>query len=163
MVPACQTSTVHGHTALTSGGSLSIGLRSPASRSHRQHPTRHTRDGIELAADVGKAVVSYLRDRRRRVPPGCRTLFLSVRAPEGPMTSGGVSDVVTRLARRAGMSAIGPHLLRHGAPTQLLRHGSSWPELAQVLRHSSISVTATYATIDPAAISELARPWPGAR
>jgi site-specific recombinase XerD len=80
---------------------------------------------LPIPADVGKAVVSYLRDRRRRVPPGCRTLFLSVRAPEGPMTSGGVSDVVTRLARRAGMSAIGPHLLRHGAATQLLRHGSS--------------------------------------
>jgi integrase/recombinase XerD len=79
------------------------------------------------------------------------------------MSSGGVSDVVTRLARRAGMGAIGPHLLRHGTATQLLRHGSSWPEVAQVLRHSSIGVTATYATVDPAAISELAHPWPGAR
>jgi integrase/recombinase XerD len=118
---------------------------------------------LPIPADVGKAVVSYLRQGRRRVPPGCRALFLSVRAPQGPMSSGGVSDVVTRLARRAGMGAIGPHLLRHGTATQLLRHGSSWPEVAQVLRHSSIGVTATYATVDPAAISELAHPWPGAR
>ena len=71
--------------------------------------------------------------------------------------------MVTRIAHRAGMGAVGPHLLRHGAATQLLRHGGSWPEVAQVLRHSSIGVTAYYATVDPAAARELARPWPGAR
>jgi site-specific recombinase XerD len=116
---------------------------------------------LPIPADVGKAVATYLCDSRRRVPPGCRAVFVSVRAPEGPMTSGGISDVVNRMAHRVGMGAIGPHLLRHGTATQLLRHGASWPEVAQVLRHNSIGVTASYATVEPSAMTELARPWPG--
>ncbi|MBP2324721.1 site-specific recombinase XerD [Kibdelosporangium banguiense] len=118
---------------------------------------------LPLPADVGAAVVAYLRDDRRRVPPRCRALFTSVRAPEGTMTAGGVCDVVTRLAGRAGMPATGPHLLRHGAAAHLLRHGSSWTDVAQVLRHRNVGVTACYATVDPTTATELARPWPGAR
>lgn len=118
---------------------------------------------LPIPVDVGAAIVAYLSEGRRRVPPRCRALFVAVRAPEGAMTAGGVCDVVTRLARRAGMPATGPHLLRHGAATQLLRHGSSWTEVAQVLRHRNIGVTACYATVDPATATELARPWPGAQ
>jgi integrase/recombinase XerD len=118
---------------------------------------------LPIPADVGEAIVTYLRSGMRRVPPHCRALFVTVRAPEGAMTGTGVSDVVQRLAQRAGMASMGPHLLRHGAATELLRHGASWPEIAQVLRHRSLAVTASYATADPAATAELARPWPGAR
>jgi site-specific recombinase XerD len=57
---------------------------------------------------------------------------------------------------------MGAHQLRHGTATQLVRNGASWPEIAQVMRHRTVAVTASYATIDPALTSELARPWPGA-
>jgi len=121
------------------------------------------RERLPLPVDVGEAVVAYLREGRHRVPPGCRALFVQVRAPEGAMTSQGVSDVVFRLARRVGMAAIGPHRLRHGAATQMVRHGASWPEIAQVLRHRNMAVTVSYTTVEPALVAELARPWPGAR
>lgn len=121
------------------------------------------RELLPLPVDVGETVVAYLREGRHRVPPGCRALFVQVRAPEGAMTSQGVSDVVFRLARRVGTAAIGPHRLRHGAATQMVRHGASWPEVAQVLRHRNLAVTVSYTTIDPALTAELARPWPGAR
>jgi site-specific recombinase XerD len=121
------------------------------------------RELLPLPVDVGQAVVAYLRDGRHRVPPGCRALFVQVRAPEGAMTSQGVSDVVFRLARRVGTAAIGPHRLRHGAATQMVRHGASWAEVAQVLRHRNMAVTVSYITVDPALMAELARPWPGAR
>jgi len=117
---------------------------------------------LPIPIDVGEAIVQYLHDGHRRVPPGCRALFVQVRAPEGAMSPGGVGDVVACVSRRVGLPAMGAHQLRHGTATQLVRNGASWPEVAQVMRHRTVAVTASYATVDPALTSELARPWPGA-
>jgi site-specific recombinase XerD len=43
---------------------------------------------------------------------------------------------------------------------QLLRRGSSLPEIAHVLRHRHVDTTAIYAKVDLAGLAELARPWP---
>jgi len=117
---------------------------------------------LPIPTDVGEAVVRYLHEGHRRVPPGCRALFVQVRAPEGAMSPDGVGDVVARVSRRVGLPAMGAHRLRHGTATQLVRHGASWPEIAQFMRHRTAAVTASYATVDPALTAELARPWPGA-
>jgi integrase/recombinase XerD len=79
------------------------------------------------------------------------------------MTSQGISDVVFRLSHRVAMESMGPHRLRHGAATQMVRCGASWSEAAQVLRHRDMAVTVSYVTVDYALTRELARPWPGAR
>lgn len=118
---------------------------------------------LPIPIDVGNALVRYLQEGHRRIPPGCRALFVQVRAPEGPMSPNGVSDVVVRAFRRAGLPARGPHQLRHGTATQLVRGGASWPEIAQLMRHRTVAVTVTYATVDATLTRELARPWPGAR
>lgn len=78
------------------------------------------------------------------------------------MSPDGVGDVVARVSRRVGLPVMGAHRLRHAAATQLVRNGASWPEIAQVMRHRTVAVTASYTTVDPALTSELARPWPGA-
>ncbi|MEO5744804.1 MAG: tyrosine-type recombinase/integrase [Terracoccus sp.] len=117
---------------------------------------------LPIPIDVGQAIVAYLHDGHRRIPPGCRALFVQVRAPEGAMSPGGVGDVVARVSQRVGLPAMGAHRLRHAAATQLVRNGASWPEIAQVMRHRSVAVTASYTSVDPALTSELARPWPGA-
>lgn len=117
---------------------------------------------LPMPIDVGDAIVRYLHDGHRRVPPTCCALFVQVRAPEGAMTPGGVGDVVTKVSVRVGLPALSAHRLRHGTATQLIFNGASWPEIAQLMRHRTIAVTASYATVDPALTSELARPWPGA-
>ena len=78
------------------------------------------------------------------------------------MTPTGIGDVVSRVCRRVGLPAVGAHQLRHGTATMLVRSGASWMEIAQLLRHRTVAVTASYATIDPVLTRELARPWPGA-
>lgn len=118
---------------------------------------------LPIPTDIGEALVRYLHDAHRRIPAGCRALFVNVRAPEGAMSATAVGDVVARVAGRVGLPSMGAHLLRHGTATQLARGGASWPEIAQVMRHRSLAVTVSYTTIDPALTSELARPWPGAR
>jgi site-specific recombinase XerD len=43
----------------------------------------------------------------------------------------------------------------------MLRAGATLPEVGQVLRHRRAATTAIYAKVDRAALTMLARPWPG--
>jgi integrase/recombinase XerD len=116
-------------------------------------------DRLPLPADVGQALVDYLR--RRRGPAACRTLFLGVLAPIGPLSGGAISMVVRDACVRAGIPPAGAHRLRHTAATGMLREGASLTEIAQVLRHSRIETAAIYAKIDHLALRALAPVWPG--
>lgn len=120
----------------------------------------NSHERLPLPPDVGEAVASYLR-RGRRAPETCRSLFLRVAAPRGAASPSVIRQVVSRAARRASLSEFGSHALRHYAATQLLRNGVSLSGVSQVLRHHSSQVTARYAAVEPAALRELAKPWPG--
>ena len=50
--------------------------------------------------------------------------------------------------------------MRHMVATETLRAGASLSEVAQLLRHATVSTSSIYAVPDPAALSALARPWP---
>jgi len=113
---------------------------------------------LPLPADVGEAVVAYLRHRPR---VECRALFLKVRAPIGGVTREVVGKLVGASCRRAGLPAVGPHRLRHSAATATLAGGASLAEVGQLLRHRSATATAIYAKVDRTALRTLALPWPG--
>lgn len=113
---------------------------------------------LPLPADAGQAIAAWLRGAR----PGCscRQVFTTLLAPLGPLTRKSVAAIVKRAARRAGLEAVTAHRLRHGAATSCA--GASLHEVGQVLRHASMLNTARYARVDHAALSAVARPWPGA-
>jgi site-specific recombinase XerD len=108
---------------------------------------------------VGEALVSYLRFGRPRT--NCRHLFLCSRAPWRSLSRGTVTALVYQASTRAGIPRVSAYRLRHTAATQMLRHGASLPEIAQVLRHRSLQSTAIYAKVDRTALRTLAQPWPG--
>lgn len=114
---------------------------------------------LPLPADVGEAITCYLR-AGRAAEPGCRTVFVRVRAPRRALTPGGVTQIVGDAAAKAGLGAIHAHRLRHTAATEMLRAGSALPEVGQVLRHRSVLSTAIYAKVDENALAVLVRPWP---
>lgn len=114
---------------------------------------------MPLPAEVGEALASYLEGDR----PGCadRHIFLGAIAPHEPIDRNGVSCVVTRLARRAGLDGrVGAHRLRHGAASAVLAGGGTLTEAGQLLRHRSSAATAIYAKVDDLALRSLVRPWP---
>lgn len=114
---------------------------------------------LPLPVDVGEVMADYLRSSR---PPGWgRSLFLTVRAPYRALSSAAVSSVVRTAGRRAGLTSVGAHQLRHTAATAMLRAGAGLAEVGQVLRHRSATTTAIYAKVDRAALRQLARPWLG--
>ncbi len=118
---------------------------------------RHER--MPLPADVGEALVAYIRHRHGST--ACRSVFLRCCAPRGRLSSTAISMAVSQLSVGAGLPAMGPHRLRYTAATQMLGHGASLPEVAEVLRHRSLLTTAIYAKVDRGSLRTLARRWPG--
>lgn len=129
-----------------------VTIRGPAQRCDR----------LPLPADVGAALVEYLRDGR----PVCaaRNVFIRSRAPRRALLGpSAVSCVVCRALRRAGIDSPvkGAHLLRHSLATQMLGAGASLGEIAEILRHRNPQTTTIYAKVDLVALHALALPWPG--
>jgi site-specific recombinase XerD len=87
-------------------------------------------------------------------------VFIRLKAPHRGLTTAGISNIVRRACRRAGLDDVGAHCLRHSAATALLAAGAALTEVGQVLRHARPLTTAIYAKVDLQALRGLARPWP---
>ena len=129
-----------------------IRIRGPAQRVDR----------LPLPADVGAALVDYLRHGR----PACasRNVFIRSRAPQRALLGpSAVSCLVCRALHRAGIDSPtkGAHLLRHSLATQMLGGGASLAEIAEILRHRNPQTTTIYAKVDLVSLHTLALPWPG--
>lgn len=118
------------------------------------------RDRLPLPDEVGEALAEYLRTRP--AAPSCRAVFLTVRGPRQAISRQGLAERVRRCCATAGLDPAGPHRLRHTLAGELLAAGASLGEVAQVLRHRDLQVTAIYAKVDQVALAQLARPWPAA-
>ena len=122
---------------------------------------RHER--LPLPADVGEALVDYLRHGR----PSCEDphVFVKARAPFGALTggAGAIGMLVRAACERAGLAPVGAHRLRHTVATEALRAGAPLEEIASLLRHRRHATTVVYAKVDWERLRELARPWPGRR
>ena len=117
---------------------------------------------LPLAQDVGQALAKYLCDGRP--PCSSRRVFIRINAPhKGFSSSVAICNIVRRALRRAKLNPAfkGSHLLRHSLATQMLRAGASLAEIGEILRHQKLDTTQIYAKVDLAALSALARPWPG--
>lgn len=116
-------------------------------------------DRLPLPAEVGEALVAYLSGGRN--PADAVHLFMTCRAPRGPIRADLVGDVVERACIRAGLPQVGPHRLRHALAGELLRKGAGLVAISQVLRHRDLATTALYAKVDLDALRQVAQPWPG--
>jgi site-specific recombinase XerD len=116
-------------------------------------------DRLPLPAEVGEALAAYLA--RGRSPAGARWLFLTCKAPRGPIRADLVGDVVERACLRSGLPRVGPHRLRHALAAELLRQGAGLAAISQVLRHQDLATTALYAKVDLNTLRDVTQPWPG--
>lgn len=115
-------------------------------------------DRLPLPVDVGDAIVAYLQKGRPETTS--RTVFVTAVAPYAPLTRSGLSCIVARAAKRAGLGTIHAHRLRHTAASRTLNAGASLEEVSHLLRHASPATTAIYAKTDLTRLATLARPWP---
>jgi site-specific recombinase XerD len=120
------------------------------------------RDAVPLLADVGDAIVQYLREDRGLSPS--RRVFLRLIPPRvGLARPCAIDHIVRHALARAGVRPRPghvAHLFRHSLATRMIRHGASMAEIAEVLRHRSPRTTAIYAKVSWEALRRVARPWP---
>ncbi len=101
----------------------------------------HQRGRLPLPADIGEALVAYLRVRGA----SDRRVFLTVRAPIRPLEPSGVRSLVRHAYQRAGLEPGAAHQLRHALASDLSRAGASLVAIGQVLRHKRLESTTIYA------------------
>ena len=117
---------------------------------------------LPLPADVGEAIVAYVR--HGRPTSNSRRVFLRAKAPfRGFLGPSAVGSIVRHALLRAGIDAptTGAHQFRHGLATEMLRHGASLREIGELLGHRSPETTKIYTKVDLDALRTLALPWPG--
>ena len=108
-----------------------------------------------LSRGVGQALVRYLTDVRPSNTE--RTIFLTLRAPLKPLSSGALGSIVRNRLKRIGVLSgrRGPHSLRHAAAQHLLDRGMSYKEIGDFLGHRASSSTAVYAKLNLGALREV--------
>lgn len=110
------------------------------------------RQWLPLQSQVGNAIVRYLchgRPKNER-----REVFLTLRAPPGPLSAGGLYDVVHRHLSKVSTSVKGrgPHALRHACARHMLESGWSFKAVGDHLGHRSPDATRFYAKVNLASL-----------
>jgi integrase/recombinase XerD len=111
-----------------------------------RHSKTGARTSLPLLADVGQALLDYIR--RGRPPSKEREVFLRLSAPRGAfVTNNALYCVLRRHLSRTGLRLSGrrgPHLFRHARAASLLRAGVSLSAIGNLLGHRDEASTATY-------------------
>lgn len=119
-------------------------------------------DRLPVPHDVGEALASYIQHERVSTS---RSLFVTIRAPNGPFEGGEIINSILKGAFAAtGIKPpcpyVGSHVLRHSLATSMVRKGASLAEVGDVLRHRSRASTMIYAKMDLDGLRSIAQPWP---
>jgi len=110
-----------------------------------------------LEPSVGNAIARYLQTGRPSSKS--RIVFLSVRAPHGPLSTSGLYDIVLRYQVQGSSpkQGRGPHGLRHACARHLVESGHSFKEVGDYLGHRSTDATRIYAKVDLESLRRVAR------
>ncbi|MEX0744624.1 MAG: site-specific tyrosine recombinase [Phycisphaeraceae bacterium] len=114
----------------------------------------------ERIVPVGKpalsAVARYLRDARPTLlKEGQATNRLFVSRTGGPITRVVVWQIIKRHARRVGLTAAYPHMLRHSFATHLLAGGADLRVVQDLLGHSNLRTTQIYTHVDRSRLKDV--------
>lgn len=119
--------------------------------------------GRERVVPIHQQAMNALNDYRSEARPQLLRadrrdrgrLFLSHTG--SPLERVAVWQIVTRNARKAGLSHVHPHMLRHSFATHLLIGGADLRVVQELLGHADISTTEIYTHIDRTRLKETHR------
>jgi len=117
---------------------------------------------LPLPHDVGEAIVAYVQGGRPQSES--RQVFVRSRPPCRSLTSAAVWAIVRQAFTRAGIvvpPGVASHLFRHTIASQMVNHGVSFKDVADILGHQSIQTTGIYAKLELEALAAVALPWGG--
>ena len=118
---------------------------------------------LPLLADVGNAIIDYLRHGRHK--SDLQSVFLSGNAPYVAATKAMVCAAIQDIIIKSGVDTSGkhhgPHSLRHSLASAMLKEGSMMPVISESLGHRSTQTTLAYLKIDISSLLKCALPVPG--
>lgn len=115
---------------------------------------------LPLTEEVGEALIDYLRSGRPKTAH--REVFLKLTPPFDPFgKSNNLYDIVTYWRQLAGITFRTPqkrgmHSLRHSLATRLLKQGTPFQTIADILGHTTLESTRIYAKADVEALRSVA-------
>jgi len=109
-----------------------------------------------IQLEVGEKLIRYLKQVRPRCK--CRNLFVSLKPPYRPVGTTILWVIIASRMKALGIQSknFGAHSLRHACATQLLRDGTSLPDIAEFLGHSDLKSVSIYAKYDVEALRKVA-------
>ncbi len=117
-------------------------------------------DILPLPELTGQALAEYVKQERPMTTS--TAVFVRCRARRDlPLGVNTVRYVIRDAYQRIGLTHGRSHALRHTLACQLIDHGSSLKEVADVLRHRSLNTSLIYAKLDATRLGAVALPWPG--
>lgn len=123
----------------------------------------HKERVLPLSEETGAALTDYLQ--RGRPGSDSRRVFLTSRPPYNPFArAGAVGEIALSAFRRAGIPlhpGMGAHTFRHTIASEMVCHGATFKDVADVLGHRSLQTTAIYAKLDLNTLRQVALPWTG--
>ncbi|MEU8172006.1 site-specific tyrosine recombinase XerD [Microbispora hainanensis] len=103
---------------------------------------------VPLGRFARQALDAYLvRARPRLAAHGRGTPALFLNARGGRLTRQGAWEVLQAAAKRAGLSGVSPHMLRHSFATHLLDGGADVRVVQELLGHASVTTTQVYTLV----------------
>ncbi|MBU4387790.1 site-specific integrase, partial [Candidatus Dependentiae bacterium] len=105
---------------------------------------------------VGQSIIRYLK--KVRPHSSYREVFLTVRFPICPLSTGALTQLVSRRWKPLNVPILhhGPHSLRHACATRLINQGASLKTIADQLGHRDLETTRIYAKVDLSHLREVA-------
>ena len=118
---------------------------------------------LSLPDQLGQALADYILYGRPN--SDLPQVFLRHRAPGGIFTPKSLHNVVSRLAKRAGVQlpSSGRNVFRHSLATAMVNKGVPIKEIADLLDHQSIDTTAIYTMVDFSSMKNVILPLPGGK
>ena len=115
---------------------------------------------LPLLQAVGEAILACLRDRPQEA--SFRQVFLTTRAPLGPLTGLKISGIIRHYVKKVGLKIprCGAHTLRHSWAIRALAHDAPMKAIADVMGHRHLNTTFIYAKADLKTLRQVAMPWP---
>ena len=112
---------------------------------------------LPMPYDVGEALVDYLRVRR--ADPGERGVFIRSLPPLTALHRAGVTEIVLKYGRLAGLDGVYAHRLRHTVARQVLAGGGTLRQVQELLGHANPASSLAYARVDMTPLRPLTPSW----
>lgn len=125
-----------------------VGLQTGDLDIHAGLVSCHGKGNKQRRIPVGKSAIHWLRRYLRvRKHLGSETKAQLFLHRGRPLTRQTAWSIIKTHAKRAGVSDVSPHTLRHSFATHLLQHGADSRSVQALLGHSDISTTQIYTHI----------------